>query len=500
MNRPIQKVAIAAIVMVVALLANATYVQVFKADKLRSDTRNSRVLLDEYARQRGVIVAADGTVLAESVPTDNRFKYLRRYPNDPAAFAPVTGYFSFVYRADRGVEQAEDTVLNGNDDRLFTQRFMDMFSGRDPRGGNVVTTIDSNLQRVAYRELKNAGCDGPCRGAVVALEPSTGKILAMASTPSYDPNALASQDFAEAEKAWQTDNADGSDDPLTNRAINSLYPPGSTFKVVTTATALRAGLGPQTRLTSASQITLPGSGATLSNDSGSTCPGGTGGTVSLVQAFQYSCNTAFAQLMTEKMPGDAPEQFTSTAKLFGVGEDPAGIPMDVAKSTVGDIGNDLAMLGQSAIGQRDVRLTVLENAVIAATVANGGVRMRPYVVDKLQTADLRNISTTAPSTVNRPLTAEQADQITEMMVRSEQNTANAQAGIASKTGTAEHSDTSRGGETPFAWYIAFSPSSNARIAVAVIIENGNRGQNSYGGLAAAPIGRAVMNAYAGGAR
>ncbi|AUH67465.1 MULTISPECIES: peptidoglycan D,D-transpeptidase FtsI family protein [Gordonia] len=500
MNRPIQKVAIACIVMIVALLANVTYVQVFKADKLRTDTRNSRVLLDEYARQRGVIVAADGTVLAESVPTDNRFKYLRQYPNDPTTFAPVTGYFSFVYRADRGIEYAEDSILNGNDDRLFTQRFMDMFSGRDPRGGNVVTTIDPKLQRVAYRELTDAGCEGPCRGAVVALEPSTGKILALASTPSYDPNALATQDFSKAEKAWEKFNAEGNDDPLTNRAINALYPPGSTFKVVTTATALKAGVSPDARLTSSSVITLPDSTATLSNDSGSTCPGASNGTVTLTQAFEYSCNTAFAQLMTEKVPGDASEEFTATAKQFGVGEDPPGIPMDVAKSTVGDIGDDRAALAQSAIGQRDVRLTVLENAEIAATVANGGVRMRPYLVDKLQTADLRTISTTAPSAFNRPLTAEEADQITDMMVKSEQHTSGAQAGIASKTGTAEHSDTAGGGETPYAWYIAFSPSSNARIAVAVIIENGNRGQNSYGGLAAAPIGRAVINAYAGGAR
>ncbi|MBM7368669.1 peptidoglycan D,D-transpeptidase FtsI family protein [Gordonia hydrophobica] len=501
MNRPIQKVAIAAMIMVIALLANATYVQVFKADELRSDTRNSRVLLDEYARQRGVIVAADGTVLAESVPTDNKFKYLRRYPTrNPGAYAPVTGYFSFVYRSDRGIEYSEDTILNGNDDRLFTQRFMDMFSGRDPRGGNVVTTIDPRLQSVAYRELTNAGCDGPCRGAVVALEPSTGKILAMASTPSYDPNQLASQDFGDAEKAWKTYNAEGGDEPMTNRAIDALYPPGSTYKVVTTATALKAGRGPQTRLTASSQITLPGSNATLSNDSGSTCPGSSGGTVTLTQAFEYSCNTAFAQLMTEKMPGDAASDFTATSKLFGVGDNPPGVPMRVAQSTVGDIGNDLAALGQSAIGQRDVRLTVLQNASIAATVANGGVRMRPYLVDKLQTADLRTISTTSPSSLGRPLTAEQADQITEMMVLSEQHTANAQSGIASKTGTAEHSDTSRGGETPYAWYIAFSPSSNARIAVAVILENGNRGQGSYGGVAAAPIGRAVMNAYAGGAR
>ncbi|MCF8609020.1 penicillin-binding protein 2 [Gordonia sp. HY285] len=500
MNKPIQRVAIAAIVLVVALLANATYLQVFKADSLRSDTRNSRVLLDEYSRERGVIVAADGTVIAESVATDNKFKYLRKYPTNPKAFAPVTGYFSFVYRADRGIEAAEDSVLNGNDDRLFTQRFMDMFSGRDPRGGNVVTTIDPRLQRTAYQELSGADCDGPCRGAVVAIEPGTGKILAMASTPSYNPNAIATQDFGEAEKAWTSMTDESADSPLVNRAISALYPPGSTFKVVSTATALNAGLNADTRLTAASRWQLPDSNTFLSNDSGATCPGSSNGTVTLTQAFEYSCNTAFAQLLTEKVPGDKPEEFTSTAKSFGVGEDPAGIPMPVAKSSVGDIGDDLAALGQSAIGQRDVRLTVLENAVIAATVANGGARMRPYLVDKLQTGDLRTISTTAPTTLNRPLTADQADVLTDMMIKSEQNTAGSQSGIASKTGTAEHSDTAQGGETPYAWYIAFSPGTNKRIAVAVMLENGAQGQNSYGGVVAAPIGRAVMNAYTGGGR
>ncbi|GEE00571.1 penicillin-binding protein A [Gordonia spumicola] len=503
MNRPIRNVAVAAIVMVIALLANATWIQVFRAEDLRDDTRNTRVQLDEYSRQRGVIVASDGTVLAESVPTDNKFKYLRQYPasGNPKAFAPITGFFARYQSDPRGLEVAENSVLNGNDDRLFTQRFMDMFSGRDPRGGNVVTTIDPKLQRVAYRELVNSDCDGPCRGAVVALEPSSGKILALASTPSYDPNTLATQDFTKAAAAWKAINAvDDVHSPLINRAIGSLYPPGSTFKVISTATALSSGLNADTRLTAASRWTLPGSDATLSNDSGSTCPDSTGGTVSLTQAFQYSCNTAFAQLLTQKVPGDKVSQFKSTASDFGIGDDTADIPLDVSESSVGDIGDDLAALGQSAIGQRDVRLTVLQNAMIAATVANGGVRMQPYLVDKLQTADLRTIATTAPTTLNRPLTAAEATTITDMMIKSEQHTRGAQSGIASKTGTAEHSDQAEGGETPYAWYIAFSPSSNSRIAVAVMVENGAQGQNAYGGVVAAPIGRAVMNAYTGGAR
>ncbi len=494
MNRPIQRVALAVIAIIVLLLANATYVQVFQAGALRNDGRNARVLFDEYSRQRGMIVTADGTIVAQSVPSGNRFKYQRTYPTDPAAFAPVTGFYSLRYGADRGLEAAEDPFLSGSDDRLFTQRFVDMFSGRDPRGGNVVTTIDSTLQVAAFNALRRGQCSGPCRGAVVALEPGTGKILAMASTPSYDPNTLATQDFQAAENSWNELTREGVPSRLTNRAIAELYPPGSTFKVVTTATGLNAGLNANTRLTSAASFPLPNSNTVLPNNANETCPGASGGTVTLTQAFESSCNTAFAQLVTEKLPGDEFADFRNTAAKFGVGEDPAGIPMRVAKSTVGDLGDDAAALAQASIGERDVRLTVLQNAVIAATVANGGVRMRPYLVDKLQTADLRTVSTTSPSAVNRPLSPEEADTLTDMMIRSEQQTYQSQSGIASKTGT---TDPNRSGSA-YAWYIAFAPSSSPRIAVAVMIENGNQGAQSYGGVIAAPIGRAVLNAYTGG--
>lgn len=494
MNRPIQRVSLIMIAIIVLLLGNATYVQVVKANSLRNDPRNARVLYDEYSRQRGMIVAADGTVLAQSVPTDGRFKYQRQYPTNPEAFAPVTGFYSLRYGADRGLEYAEGPFLSGSDDRLFTQRFADMFSGRDPRGGNVLTTIDPRLQTTAFEALSNGSCNGPCRGAVIALEPSTGKILAMVSTPSYDPNSLATQDPNAAEEAWTSLNVEGQPSRLTNRAINELYPPGSTFKVVTTATALHAGLPQTTRLTAAPTFPLPNSSTTLPNNNGEACPGAVGGDVTLAQAFEHSCNTAFAQLVTEKLPGDPFAEFRGTALKFGVGEDPSGIPMTVAKSTVGELDDDLAALAQSSIGERSVRVTALENAVIAATVANGGVRMRPYLVDKLQSADLATVSTTSPSAVNRPLSGEEANTLTELMVRSERNTYQAQAGIASKTGT---TDPNRSGSA-YAWYIAFAPSSNSRIAVAVVVENGSQGAQSYGGVIAAPIGRAVLNAYTGG--
>ncbi|WP_328856128.1 penicillin-binding protein 2 [Williamsia herbipolensis] len=502
MNIPIRRVVIAVMVMIVALLANATYVQVFEADDLKADPRNQRVLLDEYSRQRGQITAGQ-EVIAQSVPTNDRLKYLRVYPGKyAAAFAPVTGFYSFQY-GSAGIEQSYDSLLNGNDDRLFGQRFLDMFSGRDPRGGNVVTTVVPRLQKVAY-DAMNAGCSGGCRGSVVAIAPSTGAILAMVSTPSYDPNKLTSHDATVRETswdAWNPENPSETAQPMLNRAINQTYPPGSTFKVVTTAAALAQGVNPDTtRLTANSSITLPNTETSLTNYAGETCPGSSGGQVTLRQAFQYSCNTAFVQLATERLSNPI-ATVKSTANRFGLDADTPDVPMSVSDSTTGPI-DDLAALGQSAIGQRDVRMTPLENAMIAATVANGGVRMQPYLVDKLQGPDLKTLYTTAPTSINEPISATTAATLTSLMVDSERNTSGSggPVTIASKTGTAEHSATSEAADTPYAWYIAFGPSSNAQIAVAVIVENGDRGVQSTGGSSAAPIGRAVINAMVGGAQ
>ncbi|HNP58262.1 MAG TPA: penicillin-binding protein 2 [Gordonia sp. (in: high G+C Gram-positive bacteria)] len=492
MNKPIQRVGLFVCLLVVALLANATYIQVIHANELRSDSRNSRVLIDEYARQRGAITAG-GDVIASSDPTDGRLRFLRTYPADTAmAFAPVTGYFSFQYRSS-GLELAEDAILNGNDDRLFGQRFMDMFAGRDPRGGNVLTTIRPEVQKAAYEALRNGRCDGGCRGAVVAIEPSTGKILALASSPSYDPNKLASHNQQVRENAWTSwSNPPNKADPMLNRPLDQLYPPGSTFKVITTAAALRDGVDPNIRLTAARSITLPGSTATLTNYGNQTCPGAVGGTVTLAQAFQYSCNTAFVDLVVNKLK--QPETtLAETAKRFGLDEATQAIPLPVrAKSTLGDV-SDRAALGQSAIGQYNVRMSALQNAIIAATVANGGVRMQPYLVDKLQGPDLRTLSTTSPATVNEPITAAQAATLTSLMIDSERQSGGP-ATIASKTGTAEHSAGPGSGEVPYAWYIAFGPSTNAQIAVAVVVENGQLGTGTTGAAVAAPIGRDVIEA------
>lgn len=500
MNKPIQRVALVVMLMTVALLANATYVQVFKADKLRSDPRNNRVLLDEYARQRGAITAGGGSVVAVSTPSDSRLKFLRTYPpNGAEAFAPVTGYYSFQY-GSAGLELYENSILNGNDDRLFGQRFIDMFSGRDPRGGNVVTTINPRLQRVGFDALRN-GCQGGCRGALVAIQPNTGKILSLVSTPSYDPNKLASHDQAVRERNWAAWNAsDDLDMPMLNRALNQLYPPGSTYKVLTTAAALRDGIGVNERLTAAPSIVLPNTETSLTNYGGETCPASSGGTVSLLQAFKYSCNTAFVELTTRKMK-DPISAFRDTSHQFGLDEKQPDTPLPVSKPTVGPI-PDLAALGQSSIGQRDVRVTPMQMAMVAATVANGGVRMQPYLVDKLQAADLRTLQTTQPTTMNEPISSDQARTLTDLMIESERSTlgGGGPVSIASKTGTAEHAVSGDvASQTPYSWYIAFGPSSNAQIAVAVVVENGDPGPASTGGQVAAPIGRAVINALVGGA-
>ncbi|GAB17307.1 penicillin-binding protein PbpA [Gordonia effusa NBRC 100432] len=499
MNKQIQRIAMVVVVMVVVLLVNSTYVQVFKADALRSDSRNTRVLLDEYSRQRGLITAGS-TVIANSVPTNDRFKFLRVYPNRGAeAFAPVTGYFSYQFASER-VEKYEDPILNGSDDRLFGQRFLDLFSGRDPRGGNVVTTINPKLQQVAYNALRN-GCDGGCRGSVVAIEPTTGRILTLASAPSYDPNLLASHDQNVREDAWtRWNNPNSVRQPMLNRAIDQRYPPGSTFKVITTAAALRDGVNTNIRLTAAPSMKLPDSPEPLTNYAGETCPGSSGGTVSLTQAFQYSCNTAFGDLSVNKMKG-ATSALIDMATRFGLNQSQPGIPIPVrATSETGDIPGP-ATLAQASIGQASVVMSPLQNAMIAATIANGGVRMQPYLVDKLQAPDLRTLLTTQPTTINEPITSTEAATLTQLMIASEQHTAGSGGPIpiASKTGTAEHCEAaSCSGETPYSWYIAFGPSSNAKIAVAVIVENGQLGSASTGGAIAAPIGRAVINALVGG--
>lgn len=485
MNTPVRRIAIAVMAMILLLMANLTYVQVVQAGDLRTDQRNQRVLLAEYSRQRGQI-NAQGQVLARSVQTDGQYPFQREYPSGEA-FAPVTGYYSLIYSAG-GLERATNDVLNGSDDRLFTRRLSDLITGRDPSGGNVVTTILPEVQQAAYDALADRGYTG----AVVALRPADGAILAMASTPSYDPNPLASFSAQTQQDAWAAYN-DADPSVLTNRATQEAYPPGSTFKLIDVAAALASGrYTPDSQLTAASSITLADTATQLQNFNGNQC--GTGATASLRDALQRSCNTAFAELSAAL----GEEVLRDQAEAFGIGTEDIGIPMAVAPSTIGDI-ESTAALQQSSIGQRDVALTPMQNAMIVAAIANGGTLVAPYLVQEIQSQDLSVVGTTDPDQLGQAISPQVAQTLTELMVNNENSYSSVGKirgiQIAAKTGTAEHG-TDPKNTPPHVWYVAFAPAEDPQIAVAVLIESGGDRNNlaATGGEVAAPVGRAVIGA------
>lgn len=491
MNTPLRRVALAVMGMIVLLLLNATYIQVVSADTYRTDPRNRRVLLDEYSRQRGQIIAG-GLAVASSVETGGQLRYLRTYLNGPT-YAPVTGYYSLRYGSG-GIEKAMDSVLNGSDGRLFVRRLSDLITGREPSGASVELTINPAVQRVAYEQLTRRGYTG----AVVAIKPSTGEILAMVSTPSYDPNQLSSHDSAEQETAWNADTSPQRGSPLTNRAVASTYPPGSTFKLVVTAAAFENGKAtPDTPLTAASALQLQGTTTLLHNFADERC--GNGPTATVTQALVRSCNAAFAQLASMVGENDLRKQ----AQLFGIGQQDLTIPIPVAPSTLGAI-PDVAALEQSGIGQRDVALTPLQNAMIAATIANGGLRMKPQLVRSILAPDLSVLDNFAPESADRAMSPFTASQIRDMMVDAENSYRNngklKGVSVAAKTGTAEHG-TDPKNTPPHAWYVAFAPADNPQVAIAVLVENGgDRNLEATGGSVAAPIGRAVIAAALQGRR
>ncbi|MDO4911017.1 MAG: penicillin-binding protein 2 [Corynebacterium sp.] len=473
MNRSIRLASIFALLMSIVLLVNLTVVMVFSEDKYAKNALDRRQYYKMASIARGSILAADGTVLAQSV-ADADGLYSRQYVDTPIQWGPVEGFLSDIYGAS-GLEQSYNSILDGSDASLFKQHWMETLLGKASAGTNIQLSLIPAVQKVAYDGLASNGYEG----AVVAIQPSTGAILAMASTPSYDPALISNNDTAES--TWASYLADAGS-PLLNHATQDALPPGSTFKVITTAAALANGVTPDTTGTAANQITLPDSTTTLENYGGSHC--GSGSTATLTTAFGLSCNTYFAELGA-KIGADA---MNKAAADFGISDTyDLGIPM--TPGTVGDL-TDAAARAQSSIGQRDVTMSVLENAVVAATVANGGKRMKPYLV-----ASVEGVSTTTPTEINQAVSPEIATTLTQLMVTSERWSAGyAGADIASKTGTAEHGEDSRN-SNPHAWYIAFGPSQNADVAVAVLVKNGgNRGQAATGGSVAAPIGRAVIAA------
>lgn len=496
MNTPLRRVGLAMLAMVVLLLANATYIQIFKADEYRADPRNRRVLLEEYSRQRGKILTSDEVIIANVKQESGQ--YQRTYANGPM-YVPITGFYSVRYGAT-GLEASENEILNGSDDRLFVRRLSDLITGRDPRGGNIVTTINSKAQQAAYDSMTANGFTG----AVVAIKPDDGQILAMVSTPSFDPSGLASLDAAEQEATWnQYEDKKNPAKPMLNRAIKDNYTPGSTFKLVTAAAALAEGKDKNSPVTQSPGINVV-NGDTNCDTDDSTCLAnysrGTCGDGTLQGALAKSCNTAFAQLADEV----GEEKLRDQAEKFGIGQTDLTIPMSVVPSCIGPADQcmtiaDRPALFQSGIGQKDVRLTALENASIAATIANGGSRMRPQLVQKVLAPDLDEISGYDSDEVDQAMSQSDANELRDMMKESEKNTSGPgkrdDLVIASKTGTAE---TGLDPKTtpPFAWYVAFAPADNPQIAVAVVVES--KDVAATGGKLAAGVGRATINALVGG--
>jgi len=465
MNKPIRRVAFIAMIMFALLLANGTYMMIFRQSSLAAQPQNRRVRDAEFAQNRGAILAAGKTEIAKTVPAKDRFKYQRVYP-DGELYAAITGFYSYD-RASSGLERTYNAQLAGTDDALFVRRLVDLATNRSPEGASVQTTIVPKIQKAAADAL------GSQKG-----------VLAMVTSPTFDPNDIASHDIESAGKAYDR-LASNSQHPLSNRAAREIYPPGSTFKLVTAAAALADGKTPDSMVDSPDRLKLPRTRVFLPN---STNCGGT--KITITQALKVSCNTAFANLGLDVGEDKLREQ----AQLFGF--DRRHLPdLGGVASQFPDKLND-AQLALSAIGQYDVAASPLQMAMVSAAIANDGVLMDPYVVSTVRSQDLKPIQTHEPQQLSTAMTPEHAKELQQMMgvVVSEGTGHNAQipgVEVGGKTGTAQ-SDPKR---KPFAWFTSFAPLDDPAIAVAVIVEDADIPRNDIaGGRLAAPIARAVMEA------
>ncbi|NUS11223.1 MAG: penicillin-binding protein 2 [Streptomyces sp.] len=482
MNKPLRRVSIFCGLLVLALLLRVNFVQFVQADQLNNDTHNRRVAINQFAQPRGDIIVDGKAVTGHTESHTSDFKYKRTY-TDGKMWAPVTGFASQAYGTSF-LEGVEDKFLTGNDDRLFFNRTIDLLTGKQRQGGNVVTTLNAKAQKAAYDGL------GGKKGAVVALDPRTGAILAMASTPSYDPSSIAGVSGTD-EKNWiALDKKNDADDPMQNRALRITYPPGSTFKLVTAAAALETGhvTDVDTKTTSPDPYTPEGTTVPLKNEGSIKCKDAT-----LREALRQSCNTVFGKLGADVGLKD----MVSEAEKFGFNEEQF-VPVRANASNF-DTKMSTDHVAQSAIGQYDTAATPLQMAMVASAIANNGVLMQPYEVDKLVAPNLSTISQTTPKEMSKPLTADNAQKLQSMMetVVTSGTGKNAQipgVKVGGKTGTAQHGVNND--KAPYAWFVSYAMTDHGSpVAVAVVVEDGsaNRDDISGGGLAA-PIAKSVMEA------
>ena len=482
MNKSLRQLFNAVIVLFVILGISSTLIMVVRANSLNADSRNMRALYHEYAAPRGAILASDGTVMAMSDPIDDSFQYQRKYMNGNI-YAPVTGYYSITSPADRGIEASRDRLLSGQSDSLWMDRAKSLFTGTQNKGASIETSINPRMQETAYRML------GGMSGSVVAIEPSTGRILAMVSTPSYDPGALTGHDSSDASRAYQ-ELARRADNPMLNRATSQLYPPGSTFKVVVAAAALESGqYSPDSEIPAGASYTLPGTAYDMTN---ATAAGdGVNGKISMKDALAYSSNTAFSQLgvsLGGKTIADQAKKFGYGSTITLDGTNSSGSPMRaVASKFPGEQTPDKIAL--ASIGQGDTLATPLQDAMIAAAVANGGKLMQPTLVDRVRSSDLSVISETTPSVYSQTFSADTSQALTQMMegvtTKSYPDLQIPGMQVAAKSGTAQ---IGAGNTSNDGWMIGFAPADKPKVAVAVVVH----GISSYGMEIAGPIMKSVM--------
>jgi peptidoglycan glycosyltransferase len=482
MNRELKRISALVIVMFVALFAASSIIQVFQADALGSDTRNARARADEYKIQRGQILTSDGkSIVVSKKESKDEYQFQRDYLDGPL-YSAVTGYFP-VNGEPTGIEGALDAKLAGTGSNQAFDRLQSIVTGQDPKGDSVELTIDPKVQKAAYDAL------GKQRGAVVALDPSTGAVLAMVSKPSFDPNRIAVHDSA-ALKAYDQLLKE-SPSPLTNRAIaGNLNPPGSTFKLIVSSAALESGKYTESsEFPSPTSLTLPGTSLVIQNSDGEVC--GTGPKASLKLALSLSCNIPFAEL------GDQLGQkaILDQAVKYGFGKS-LSIPLAVTPSVYPTKDLDKAQLAQTAFGQFEDRVTPMQMAMVSAAIGNHGVLMKPNLVKRVLSPSLDTVEQMTPQQLSQPVSSATANAVTDMMVSSVATGAATNGRIdgvdvAGKTGTAQN-----GANDPYTlWFTGFAPAKNPKVAVAVVIENGGGlGQSGYGNLVAAPIAKKVMEA------
>ncbi|MEV5970654.1 penicillin-binding transpeptidase domain-containing protein [Streptomyces sp. NPDC051921] len=479
MNKTIRRASVFSLLLVLALLGRATWVQAYEGKALANEKNNRRKTIAQYAQPLGNIVVAGSPVTGSKETKGGDLAYARHY-TDGALYAAVTGYSSQAYGATQ-LEGIYADVLDGTDSRLKNP--LDAVTGKRAQPGTVLTTIDPAVQKAGYEALGNK------KGAAVAIDPETGRILGMVSTPSYDPSKIAGLTDG---KEWQRLTED-EDKPLVNRALRQPLPPGSTFKLVVAAAALEDGLygSVDTPTDSPNPYTLPGTRTVLKNENSSApCENAT-----IRTALRYSCNNVFAKMAVDL----GQDKVKATAEKFGFNDKELDVPVR-AYASVYPSDMDKAQTALTGIGQFDVTATPLQMAMVSAALANDGLMASPHMVSQVVDSDGDPLQTYEDGDTRRIVSSSTAQQLRSAMrtVVDEGTGTNAAIDgveVGGKTGTAQHGENNS--KTPYAWFTSYAkdPGTGKEVAVAVMIEDSGaaRSEVSGNGLAA-PVAQKMMKA------